>query len=110
MLDGREIGTNSNLGFHRNKRLFMDLQEKVIEKVQDIVQKEATDLAPEKDSSYIGTFLDKVISRKLLVWIVATGFLYFGKISGDEWCGLSLAYIGAQACVDAAAKWKNAGK
>jgi hypothetical protein len=52
---------------------------------------------------------EKILSRKLLVWIVATVFLGFGKITPDEWMSISLGYIGIQGVADMAAKWK-AGK
>jgi len=50
---------------------------------------------------------EKILSRKLLVWIVATGFLGFGKITPDEWMSISLGYIGIQGVADMAAKWKQ---
>ena len=50
---------------------------------------------------------EKVLSRKLMVWIVATVFLGFGKITPDEWMGISLGYIGVQGVADLATKWKQ---
>ncbi len=50
---------------------------------------------------------EKILSRKLLVWIVATVFLGFGKITPDEWMSISLGYIGIQGVADMAAKWKQ---
>jgi len=50
---------------------------------------------------------EKILSRKLMVWIVATGFLGFGKITPDEWMSISLGYIGIQGVADLATKWKQ---
>lgn len=52
---------------------------------------------------------EKAVSRKLLVWIAATAFLGFSKLTPDEWVAVSLAYIGIEGIADIAAKWKMAG-
>lgn len=52
---------------------------------------------------------EKAVSRKLLVWIAATAFLGFEKLTPDEWVAVSLAYIGIEGIADIAAKWKMAG-
>lgn len=52
----------------------------------------------------------KAVSRKLLVWIVASLFLGFGKITPDEWTAISLGYVGIEGFADLATKWKGAGK
>tara|TARA_R110000737_G_scaffold352426_1_gene398376 strand:+ start:1382 stop:1645 length:264 start_codon:yes stop_codon:yes gene_type:complete len=56
-------------------------------------------------------FLDKVfervISRKLAVWCAATYALYTGMLTSSDWVAVSLAYIGSQAVVDLASKWKG---
>ena len=55
--------------------------------------------------------LDKVfgrlVSRKLAVWIVASWALGAGMLTSSDWVAVSLAYIGSQAAVDLAAKWKG---
>lgn len=50
---------------------------------------------------------EKVLSRKLLVWLVATAFVGFGKITPDQWMSISLGYIGIQGVADLATKWKS---
>jgi len=72
--------------------------------------KEETEKAEKEGVGLIDVLSEKVLSRKLLVWIVATVFLGFGKITPDEWMGISLGYIGIQGVADLAAKWKGAGK
>ncbi len=55
--------------------------------------------------------LDKVfgrlVSRKLAVWIAATYALCAGMLTSSDWVAVSLAYIGSQAAVDLASKWKG---
>jgi hypothetical protein len=54
-------------------------------------------------------FLDKVISRKLLVWLTATGLLAFSDLQSSDWVLISAIYIGGQSVVDIVAKLKSNG-
>ena len=54
--------------------------------------------------------LNKFISRKLMVWLSATGFLCTGYITNEQWVALALAYVGVQGFADIAVKWKSAGR
>ena len=51
----------------------------------------------------------KVVSRKFTVFILSTLFLYFDKLSGDQWVAVSLGYIGLQGVADIATAWKHGG-
>lgn len=53
--------------------------------------------------------ISKISSRKLLVWTVASVALFMSQIQSEDWVAISLAYIGSQALVDLAAKWRSAG-
>ena len=81
----------------------------ILESLKKEVKEEA-EKAEKEGVGLIDVLSEKVLSRKLLVWIVATVFLGFGKITPDEWMGISLGYIGIQGVADLAAKWKGAGK
>jgi Mg2+ and Co2+ transporter CorA len=84
----------------------LESAETKVKEVADSVEKQA-----EKENvGIIDVLSEKVLSRKLLVWIVASAFLGLGKITPDEWMGISLGYIGIQGVTDLAAKWKAAGK
>ena len=53
--------------------------------------------------------LSKLVSRKLMVWLTATGLMLTETLplqSGD-WVAISLAYIGIQGLADIAAQWKH---
>lgn len=50
---------------------------------------------------------ERLVSRKLAVWIAATYALSSGMLTSSDWCAVSLAYIGSQAAVDLASKWKS---
>jgi hypothetical protein len=44
--------------------------------------------------------LNKFVSKKLLVFIIATVFCFFSKIDAINWVNLAMVYIGSQAAVD----------
>ena len=53
--------------------------------------------------------LTKLVSRKLMVWLTATGLMLTETLplqSGD-WVAISLAYIGIQGLADIAREWKH---
>ena len=58
----------------------------------------------------LDVYLEKVISRKLLVWLTSTGFLIGGMITSEQWVAIALGYVGIQGFADLATKWKTAGK
>jgi len=44
--------------------------------------------------------LNRFISKKLTVFIIATIFICFSKIDPINWVNLSMVYIGSQSAVD----------
>ena len=52
--------------------------------------------------------LEKAVSRKLLVWITATGLAYAGYLTSGDWVTISALYLGGQAVIDAVVKLKGA--
>jgi len=50
--------------------------------------------------SKLDNILNRFISKKLTVFIIATIFIYFNKIDAVNWVNLSMIYIGSQAAVD----------
>lgn len=51
--------------------------------------------------------IEQFVSRKFLAWVTATGMCVAGSVSSDDWVAVTMAYIGTQALVDAAVKWKH---
>jgi len=60
-------------------------------------------------SKLLDRYLEKLISRKLLVWLVSTGFLVSGYITADQWVAIALGYVGIQGFADMATAWRQAG-
>ena len=81
----------------------------ILENVKKEVEQELKQ-AKKEGVGLIDVVSEKILSRKLLVWIVSTVFLGFGKITPDEWMAISLGYIGVQGVTDLATKWKGIGK
>ena len=53
--------------------------------------------------------LNKLVSRKLMVWLTATGLMLTETVPlhSEDWVAISLAYIGIQGLGDIAVKWKH---
>jgi hypothetical protein len=59
------------------------------------------------NAGVLDRLLEKAVSRKLVVWLMSSGFLYLGNIDGDQWVAVSLAYVGIQGVADIATAWKS---
>lgn len=51
--------------------------------------------------------LEKVLSRKLLVWLTATGLAAAGTVDSADWVVISALYLGGQSVIDAISKLKG---
>ena len=51
--------------------------------------------------------LGKLFSRKLMVWMTATGLLVWSDLTSSDWVAISLVYIGMEGMADIAARWKH---
>tara|TARA_Y100001973_G_scaffold106781_1_gene187565 strand:- start:3941 stop:4198 length:258 start_codon:yes stop_codon:yes gene_type:complete len=49
----------------------------------------------------------KVVSRKLLVFIAATGLMVWSTLDPDTWAMIAAMYIGGQSVIDIAKVWKG---
>ena len=53
--------------------------------------------------------LNKILSRKLMVWLTATGLMFLDAVplQSSDWVAISLAYIGIEGLADIATRWKH---
>lgn len=53
--------------------------------------------------------LNKLMSRKLMVWLTATGFMVMDVVplASEDWVAISLAYIGLEGLADIATRWRH---
>ena len=49
---------------------------------------------------------EKVVSRKLLVFIAATALMVWSTLDPDTWAMIAAMYIGGQSVIDIAKVWK----
>lgn len=57
--------------------------------------------------SNLDKILNKFISRKLMVFIIACGGLFAGNLTSSDWVIISTAYISVQGFTDIVAKLKS---
>lgn len=55
-----------------------------------------------KASAFADRWLEKLASRKLLVWATATYLAMTGQVESGDWVTLSLVFIGMQGAIDIA--------
>lgn len=57
--------------------------------------------------SNLDKILEKIISRKLVVFIVACTGLFIGNITSEDWVIIATAYVSIQGFTDIVSKIKN---
>ena len=55
----------------------------------------------EDEKGFLDKAQEKVVSRKFIVFILATVLLFLGKVDAEQWVWLGGIYIGTQAVIDA---------
>ncbi len=58
---------------------------------------------------FVDQTLNKLMSRKLMVWLAATCFMVFDTVplESSDWVAISLAYIGIEGLADIATRWRH---
>jgi|TARA_Y100000034_G_C6719551_1_gene318294 hypothetical protein len=51
--------------------------------------------------------IERFTSRKLLVWVVASGLMVVGTLESGDWVIVSALYLGGQSIIDAVAKLRG---
>ena len=95
----------------------MNIKEAVMDKVNDAVENfDADELCesvavelhlddPEK--GVLDGIQEKLISRKLLVFGVATALMIWSSLDPDTWGLIAMMYIGGQSAIDLARTWRH---
>lgn len=55
----------------------------------------------------LDALLDKRISKKLSVFIVATALIALGQLTSGDWVTIATVYIGTQGVIDAVSKLRQ---
>ena len=64
-------------------------------------------MSEEQRPSFLDRGIQKLTSRKLLVWITATGLMAWGGLESADWVIISGLYLGGQSVIDAIVKLKG---
>jgi hypothetical protein len=64
-------------------------------------------MSEETKKALLDKGIEKVTSRKLLVWIAATGLMLWGGLESGDWVIISGLYLGGQSVIDAIVKLKG---
>ena len=62
-----------------------------------------------KDKGVLDSLQEKVVSRKLLVFLTATALMMYANLDPDIWGMIAVCYIGGQSAIDFAKSWKHGG-
>lgn len=90
----------------------MGIKEEVQEEIKDL-DKRMEEERKKTDGTRLGVIdliTEKIMSRKLLVWIISTVFLATGNITAEQWTSISIGYVGIEGFADMIVKYKSSGK
>lgn len=62
----------------------------------------------EQAKEFIDKYLQKFISRKLLVFIITTVLLLTGYVTNEQWMAISVAYVGVEGFADIVLRYISA--
>ena len=75
---------------------------------QSLVKKLASDLyLNNKSKGALVSIQEKIVSRKLLVFIIATCLMIWTALDPETWAMIATMYIGGQSVIDVAKVWKG---
>ena len=60
-----------------------------------------------KAQAFVDSWLEKLTSRKLMVWLTATALTFTEHVTSEEWVIISAIYIGGQTVIDGIARLKG---
>ena len=61
----------------------------------------------DKEKGILDAVQEKVVSRKLLVFLTATALFVYAGLDPDTWGMIAMCYIGGQSAIDFAKIWKG---
>ena len=64
----------------------------------------------DKNKGVMDAVQEKLISRKLLVFLTATGLMYWSDLDPETWGMIAVMYITGQSVIDAVKAWKWGGQ
>tara|TARA_R110002167_G_scaffold18595_1_gene69432 strand:+ start:73 stop:351 length:279 start_codon:yes stop_codon:yes gene_type:complete len=89
-----------------DKKDFLKLGEQMEKEIQEAALKEKLYLN-NKSKGMLDALQEKMISRKLLVFICSTALLWNAQLDPETWGMIAMMYIGGQTAVDFAKMWRH---
>ena len=90
-----------------------ELKDSAVEKAKELANRELSDefqrnwYIQNKSKGVLDSLQEKIVSRKLLVFLISTGLFYWAGLDADTWGMIAMCYIGGQAAIDFAKVWKG---
>ena len=90
----------------------MDKQE-IVDNIKSLSQKKLTEEAKQglyldkNEKGVLDAVQEKVVSRKLLVFLTGTAMFVYAGLDADTWGMIAMCYIGGQSAIDFAKIWKG---
>ena len=88
-------------------------KEELLDKAKELANKKMSDEARDrlylnsKTKGALDAVQEKLVSRKLLVFLTATSLFVWSGLDPDTWGMIAMCYIGGQAAIDFAKVWKG---
>lgn len=88
-------------------------KEHVVEKAKELANQKLSEKAKSqlyldsKSKGVLDAVQEKVVSRKLLVFLTATALFVYAGLDPDTWGMIAMCYIGGQSAIDFAKIWKS---
>ena len=86
---------------------FLEAGEKMEQEQKEKLKKEL--YLDNKQKGVLDAVQEKMVSRKLLVFICATALLWNTQLDPETWGMIAMMYIGGQTAVDFARMWRHGG-
>ena len=81
-----------------------EIKEEIIEAKEKI---EKTLYLNNKEKGALDAVQEKLVSRKLLVFLIATGLFVWYGLDPETWGMIAMFYIGGQSAIDAVKAWRH---
>ena len=78
-------------------------------KVDARVAQIKNDMKKQNENSILDYVQSKIVSRKLLVFLVATGLVITSALDAETWAMIAAMYIGGQSVIDCVSAWRHGG-
>tara|TARA_R110000824_G_scaffold164984_1_gene341502 strand:- start:29 stop:334 length:306 start_codon:yes stop_codon:yes gene_type:complete len=98
---------------HHLKGVTLVLHKEIKSALKDMTNSELEDIQKdlninrEEDKGVLDSIQEKVVSRKLLVFGVATALLWYAGLDPETWGMIAMTYIGGQTAIDFAKVWRG---